>query len=148
MNQNFDYIPQNDQSSFQQFNFNGTTPQKPEGHAKGFATASLCLGIASVVCTCLCCCLYYLAFLLSAISIVMAFLAKRDNGGKMPGKAVAGLILAIIGLVLFICFLAFEIILMQIPEAQMTAMLDEFFQEYYGMSYEEFFSQINPQEIS
>ena len=147
MNQNFDYTPQNGNSSFQP-PYPGQYPvQPPVGHAKGFATASLCLGIASIVCSCMCCCLYYIALPLSVLSIVMAFLARRDNGKKMPGMAVAGMILAIIGLLLFICCVAFEIILAQIPDEQMAAMLDDFFQEYYGMSYEEFLSQINSQEF-
>ena len=65
----------------------------------------------------------------------------------MPGMAIAGMILAIIGLVLFFCFLAFEFVFMMVPDEQVAVMLDDFFQEYYGMSYEEFLSQIDSQAI-
>ncbi|MBQ7346964.1 MAG: hypothetical protein IJW55_03330 [Clostridia bacterium] len=141
MNNQFDYTPQNDQQP--PIDFGMTPPQQPTGHAKGYAIASLVLGIAAVVFTCCCFCLYYIAIVLSIISIVMAFLAKRDNGGKMPGKATAGLILAIIGIILFICWIAFEAVL---SSGVMDEALDEFFYEMTGMTMEEYLAYIESSE--
>lgn len=141
MNQDYQFTPQNDQSQFSPFDTN-LTPPRPTGHAKGFSIASLSLGIASVVVCCCCCCLYYIAIALAVVAIVMACLAKRDNGGKMPPMAIAGMILAIIGIVLFLCFIAFEVFFNSMSDEELAAMLDPFFQEAYGMSFEEFMEQM------
>ena len=61
----------------------------------GQETAALILGIASCV-TGWCCC-PFIAPILSIIGIVMACLSRR--GGKFSGKALAGLICSIAGLV-------------------------------------------------
>ena len=114
MNQDFDYIPPNTQSSFEQYSPQQTPPQK-QGNAKGYAIASLCLGLGAVFCTCIFCCIYYIAFVLSIIAIVMAFLSRRDNGGKMSGMAVAGLILGICGLLFFLFCLAVDITIITMP---------------------------------
>ena len=140
MNQNFDYTPQNDQSSFGQYNFQPTPP--PAGHAKGYAIASLCLGIGAVFCTCCCFCLYYIAIVLSIISIVMAFLSRRDNGGRMSGMAVAGLILAIIGILCFLCCLVVELSIFSLPESELYEIINQAFEENYGMSFEEYLNEI------
>lgn len=136
MNEQFDYTAQSD-PSFVNDVFGTNPPPQKQGHAKGYAITSLILGIASVFCTCVCCCLYYIAILLSVLSIVMAVLAKRDNGGKMPGMAIAGLILAILGLLMFLVMIAFEIFLNTIPEEQLHQYLREYF-ESLGMDYDEF----------
>lgn len=134
MNNQFDYTPQgNDPFVNNVFD----QPQKPTGHAKGYSIASLILGICAVCCTCLCCCLYYVTIVLSVLSIVMAFLAKRDNGGKMPGMAIAGLIFAIIGVLLFVLMMSFEIYLNSIPEDQLNQRFREFL-ESMGIDYDEF----------
>ena len=141
MNDQFDYTPQNDSAFVNDVFGSSQQPQKPQGHAKGYAITSLILGIASVFCTCVCCCLYYVAILLSIISIVMAFLAKRDNGGKMPGMAVAGLILAIVGLLIFLVMIALEIFLNTIPEDQLNQYLRDYF-ESIGLDYDEFLASV------
>ena len=136
MNEQFNYTAQSD-PSFVNDVFGSSQPPQNQGHAKGYAITSLILGIASIFCTCICCCLYYIAILLSVLSIVMAVLAKRDNGGKMPGMAIAGLILAILGLLMFLVMIAFEIFLNTIPEEQLHQYLREYF-ESLGMDYDEF----------
>lgn len=138
MNQDYHSIPTNDFSSFEQQP--GQMP--PTGHAKGFAIASLCLGIAALVVCCLCCCFYYIAVVLSAVSIVMAILAKRDNGGKMPPMAIAGLIMAIIGIVFFLCMLVFEICMSTVSDEQLYAILDPYFEDTFGMSFKEYMEQM------
>ena len=138
MNQNFDYTPQDDRSFFGQDPF-VTPPKKSNGHA----LASLWLGIASLAVTCLCCCLYYLAAPLSILSIVMAVLAKKRNNGTMPGPAVAGLILAIVGLLIFICMLGYELLfLISTTNEEIRAMILEYVEDYMGMSFKEYIEEI------
>ena len=122
MNQNFDYTPQNDQQPFGQYNF-PQVPQPPKGSSKGFAVASLCLGIASL---CLCCACYYLMLPLSILGFIMALLAKRNNGGKMPGMAVAGMILSIVAFVLFVFIIVMEILILAIPEAEWVEIINSY----------------------
>ena len=76
--------------------------QKPQGHSAGYATTSLVLGIVSVAILFCCCCAFPAMLITGILAIVFAFLAKRDNDGEMPGKATAGMILGIVGLVLCI----------------------------------------------
>ncbi len=132
---NFDYTPGTSYESFM-----NETPPSPEkkGHAKGYAITALCLGIASLVFACCCCCLYYIIPVLSIIAIVMACLSKRDNGGKMSGMAITGLVLAIIGLVIFLFLIVGEIFLSSNAD-MVLEMLDETFMEEYGMTFEEYF---------
>ena len=141
MNQNYDYTPQNDQSYFAPYTPLENTPVA-NGHAKGYATASLWLGLSSILVCCCCCCFYYIAFILSIISIVMAFLARRDNLSKMPGKAVTGLILACIGLVLFVLILIVEINLLLIPPEEFQTAIDQSFIDNFGMTYREFMEEM------
>ena len=131
MNDQFDYIPQGDGPSYQNQGF-GMPPQQPEQNGKGYAIASLCLGIASVFFTCLCCCLYYVAIVTGILAIVMAFISKNKNGGKMSGPAIAGLILGILGILFFLIMLIFEAFVFT------EEFIAEVFEEAYGMPYEEF----------
>lgn len=96
--------------------------------ARGYSIASLALGIASLCC----CCCYYIAGVLAILGIVCACVARKKNGGRLPTLALIGLVLAIIGLVLFLCFVAFEIYLATIPEAELQDRLDACF-EAIGM---------------
>ncbi len=138
---NYNYNPQND--PFTQDGF-APMPKQPAGHAKGYATAALILGIASVFCTCCCCCLYMIAPVLSIIAIVMACLSRRDNGKKMSGMALAGLILAIIGFIVFLFLFSLEMVFLSMSEAELQAIFDEYLQETLGMSYEEYMQSIAP----
>lgn len=128
---NYDYNPQGTHQP--PINF-GMAPQS-SGNGKGYATASLILGIVGIFFACCCFCLYYASIVFGILSIVMAFLAKRANGGKMPGKAVAGLVLGIIAIVFFLCFIALGALF---NSGAFNAALDEVFYEQYGMSMEEF----------
>ena len=82
--------------------------------------------------------MYMLAPVLSIIAIVMACLARRDNGSRMSGMAIAGLILAIIGLIVSIFFLVMEILLLTMPDAELQALLRQYVEESYGMTFEEY----------
>ena len=112
----------------------GMAPQR-SGGGKGYATASLILGILGIFFACCCCFLYYAAIVFGILSIVMACLAKSKNGGKMPGKAIAGLILGIIAIIFFICIISLSVLF---SSGVFNEALDEIFYEQYGMSMEEF----------
>ncbi len=134
----FDYTPGTSYEAF--MNGTQTPPPEKKKHAKGYAIAALSLGIASVAVVCCCCCLYYIIPVLSVIAIVMACLSKRDNGGSMSGMAVAGLVLAIIGLVIFLFLLVGEIFLTNNADLVLEQ-LDKAFMEEYGMTFSEYFEQ-------
>ena len=107
---------------------------QPTGHAQGYATAALVLGIASLVLTCCCWCfaLFYAGGPCAVLAIVFACLSKRDNGGKLQGKALAGLILGIIGIIFFLICLVLYISLNSVfsdPEA-LRAYLERL-EQYY-----------------
>lgn len=139
MNNQFDYSNPNEQPPFMQsFDTMSPTPNK---NGKGFAIASLCLGIASVFFCCCCCCLYYVAIITGVLAIVFAFLSKNANNGKLSGMAIAGLILGIIAIVLFLmlAFLEFS--------GMMEEILRETIEETYGMSYEDFMESMGMGEI-
>lgn len=112
-------------------------PQSPaQDPARGYSIAALALGIASLFC----CCCYYIAGVLAILGIVLAFIARKKNGGRLPTLALIGLVLAIIGLVLFLCFVAFEIYLATIPDAGLQDLLDACF-EAIGMDPSEIYPE-------
>ena len=133
---NFDYQPQGEFSNDFEAPFSDAS-KKTTGHAKGYAITSLVLGIVGMVFACFCCCLYYLAFVLAVISIVFAFLARKDNNKKMPGMAIAGLILAIIAILGFLIMLTLEIYVATLSEADLNAL----FESIFGMDYNEFMAE-------
>lgn len=105
------------------------TKKKPQN---GYAIASLVLGILSVV-TCCCCCVETLGLILTGVSavlaIVFAFLSKKNTDGKMDGKAIAGLILGIVGIVMLLTLLVSIVgtyaLIGSIPEEEMMTFLEE-----------------------
>ena len=103
-------------------------PPSPQDNAKGYAVASLVLGIASVCVGFLCCCLDFIAIvaagILAVLAIVFAMLAKKRAEGQMPGKAKAGMILGIIGLVLCVLLVLLIIAVLSNIEA-----IEEFYRE-------------------
>ena len=144
MQDEFAYFPQNDTAGI-----NPSAPLQSEtnGHAKGYALASLWLGIASLFCTCCCCCLYPLAPIVSIISIVMACLSRRDNNKIMKGAAIGGLIMAILGLVLFFLICIYEIYMLTMAENQMRDLIREVLENNTGMTFEEFIEAVRASEL-
>ncbi len=128
MNNQFDYSQPNEQPPFMPSYDMIPPTEKKSG--RGFAIASLCLGIVSLFLCCCCCCGYYAAIITSILAIVFAALSKSTSG-KMSGMAIAGLILGIIGILLFLFFLVMEI--SGIAEQIMIETLED----TYGMPYED-----------
>ena len=120
-----------------EFDFTSTTfstvfADEEKKNKNGYAIASLVLGIVSVV-TCCCCCVETLGLIMTGVSallaIVFAFLSKKNNDGKMDVKAVAGLILGIVGIVMLLILLVSIVgtyaLLGSMTEAEMLNYLEE-----------------------
>ncbi len=82
------------------------SPVPPSKRPDGMAIASFVCGIISV----LCCSCYLLAGLLAISGIIFAIISRRTTG-KFHGLCLAGLILSIIGLLLFILIVVVSILL-------------------------------------
>ena len=148
MNNNQDYTPGNDS-----FFYDSSAPEMnpvPEntGHAAGYATAALWLGIVGLfLCFC-CCCLYYLALPLGILGIVFACLSRRDNGRVMTTKATVALILCILAILICVLFLVTEIVMIatMTPE-DWRELIDQSMMETYGMTFQEYMEAVANGEI-
>ena len=129
------------------------TKKKP---GNGYAIASLVLGIIALIFATICCCFLYIAPILAILSIVFAIVARK-KAGKFTGMMIAGLILAIIALLIFLLLIAaVNMIIAPLNDmttqealeylAELTGMneeeLREMIESTYGMSYEEFWEQL------
>ena len=100
----------------------------------GYAIASLVLGIVSIL-SCCCCCSSGLGLIFMGVSailaIVFAFLSKKNNDGKMDAKAIAGLVLGIVTVVVLLCFAVAIVgtyaLIDQMPQEEMLAFVEENF---------------------
>lgn len=93
---------------------------------KGFSIASLVLGIFGV----LCCCFWPIGGTCAILALIFTLVSRKQNG-SFNGLAIAGLVLAIIGIVLFGWMLVDEIMLMIDPSrAEENA---QFWEEYFKM---------------
>lgn len=95
----FNQDQQNDKVEVVQ-TFVDPTPEGPVAQNKGFAIASLILGIVAIVPGC--CCTVFGMIILGILAIVFAILFNKANPTQVPGKgmAKAGLILGIVAIVL------------------------------------------------
>ena len=96
-----------------QNNFENTTPLYEQGTPfrdeisepkKGFGIASLVFGIFGL----LCCCFWPVGGTCAILALVFAIVSRKQNG-TFSGLSIAGLVLAIIGLVMFAYMLIDEI---------------------------------------
>ena len=116
--------------------------QKPKNTSGKWAVASLVCGILSLVFICCLSCLIYAAPVAAILAIVFAFVAKAKNGGRMPGKAIAGMILGIIGLIILIILVSVLIALLANDMAGLRELYDTYVKESVGgISFEEFMEQ-------
>ena len=121
----------NNEFNFQS-NHNGFEPaqKKPQNN---YAIASLVLGIVSILCCCCCCFAETIGLIIMGVSailaIVFAFLSKKNNNGKMDGKAIAGLILGIVAIVMLLLVLAALVgvytMIGQVPQEELLAIVEE-----------------------
>ena len=116
-----------------EFNFQSNLEPAQKKPQNGYAIASLVLGIVSVLCCCCCCFVDILGLILMGVAailaIVFAFLSKKNTNGKMDGKAIAGLVLGIVAIVVLLCFLAALVgvytLIGQIPQEELLAIVEE-----------------------
>ena len=134
MNSQYPYTPQNEQPPYYNQSFANLPSEK--NPARGMAIAALITAIASAVLSCCTCGLSIIGLI---VAIVLAIVAKKRAGGKMPGQALAALIISIVALALLLLifgliFLTEGLAYLEDPQAYM----DNLFQDTYGMTYEEF----------
>ena len=122
----------NNEFNFQSNPYGGFEPAQKKSQ-NGYAIASLVLGIVSVLCCCCCCFADTLGLILmgvaAVLAIVFAFLSKKNTNGKMDGKAIAGLVLGIVAIVVLLLFLAALVgvytMIGQIPQEELLAIVEE-----------------------
>lgn len=133
MNNNFNNVP------FEGSGFNTIPTDAPHKSGRGFAIASMVLGIVAV-CLCCCCCgiLYWVSGLLGVLAIVFAILTKTSTG-KFHGMAIAGLILGILAILLFLMMLSLDIWAASVTPEEFAALMrdliddEEVYEEYMDM---------------
>lgn len=98
-----------------QLAFDPVPPTEGKQNAgRPFAIASLVCGILGVL-SC-CCCIYLFNLILGTLAVVFSIVATKKSK-KMPGLAIAGLILGILALIIFLCMFAFEAWISSLSEA-------------------------------
>lgn len=123
--------PAHDYGGPYQYDQSAVPPPPSEGNApSGFASASLVLGILSLVLGCCC----YVSIPLGGLGILFAILSKKT--AVMEGRARAGLGLSIAGLVLSI-LLTIIALFSFVTYSTRTGMsmeeyMDQYFREIYG----------------
>ncbi len=118
----YEFDPNHQPSEDYQPNTESTTPQRPNGYdpdyyrnrpsrpsekGKGLATASLILGIVSLVMIFTCCLAYF--SIIPAIAGIICGVLSKNNEEKKSSYAIAGIICSVVATVLFILILAITI---------------------------------------
>ena len=97
----------NNEFNFESNPYGGFAPQEKKDK-NSFAIASLVFGIISILCCCCCCFVETLGLITMGVSailaIVFAFVSKKNNDGRMDKKAIAGLVLGIVAIVMLLLF--------------------------------------------
>lgn len=120
-----------------EFDFTSTTfstvfADEEKKNKNGYAIASLVFGIVSVFCCCCCCFAETLGLIIMGVSailaIVFAFLSKKNND-KMDAKAIAGLVLGIIAIVMLLLFIVAIVgvysMIDTMPQEELLAFIEE-----------------------
>lgn len=107
------------------YNYSGSDyynqPEQPQSSSNGFAVASMILGILAIP---LGCC-YGIGIVFAIISIVMAFIGKKNNGGSFGGMGLAGIICSCIGILMGVLFWVFLLIgLSQMSSSELDSILN------------------------
>ena len=96
---------------------------------RAFAIASFVCGIIGVlVC---CCCVYLANLILGVLAVILAIVAAKKSK-KMPGLAIAGLILGILALLIFLALFAFEMWITGLSEEEFNAMIGDAIRDTFG----------------
>lgn len=95
--------------------------QAPQQPSKTKSILALVFGILSIIISCCC---TYLGIALGIAGIVLAVLSKKDNGDKMNGMAIAGMICSIIAII--ICVVSIFLVLTGIVSTDFTQYLNNY----------------------
>ena len=108
-------------------------PAPQEGNrskaGRAFAIASLVCGIVGVLACC--CCVYLANLILGALAVIFAIVAAKKSK-KMPGLAIAGLILGILALLIFLALFSFELWITSLTEEDFNAMIGDAIRDAFG----------------
>lgn len=121
----------NNDFDFTSMTYSTVFADEKKKNKNGFAIASLVLGIVSLLsCCCASTAIGMLAMGICAIlAIVFAFVAKKNENGKMDAKAVAGLVLGLVAIVVILCFAAAVVgifaMIDTVPQEEMMTFLEE-----------------------
>lgn len=127
---------------------NTVAAARPE--RKGKAIVSLIFGLIGLLSPCLCCCISPLAMgliglLASVVAILFAVFSKKDTGGRMCGMAIAGLILAIFGILISLIVISFAVIFLIaepfLPDFNNYYEVEQWLYENMGEDAAEWFSE-------
>lgn len=135
----------NNEFNFESNPYGGFAPQAKEKN--GAAIASLIFGIIAVLCCCCCCFVETLGLIVMGVSailaIVFAFVSKKNTNGKMDKKAIAGLVLGIVAIVMLLLFVAAIVgvyaMIDTVPQEELLALMEE---TYKPMVDEETYNEI------
>ena len=124
----------NNEFNFESNAFGSFAPQEKKDK-NGYAIASLVLGILSVLCCCCCCFAETLGLIVMGVSailaIVFAFLSKKNSNGKMDGKAIAGLVLGIVAIVMLLLFVVAIVgvyaMIDTVPQEDLLTLIEEIY---------------------
>lgn len=120
---------------FNQYDSNQIIPQPPQPKKfTGFAIASLCCGIASLLCCCV-----GIGLPLGALAIIFAVINRR-KGQSMDAMSITGIITGAIGLLSGIAIYAASFFMYEIPEVQQE--MYNFFEETYGEDYADMLAEL------
>lgn len=113
--------------------------EEPKGRSgKGLAIASMVVGIVAVVSVCCCSTLFFIPLILGLVALGLA-IGSRVVAKKFQSMAIAGLILAIVAIVLFAIFFAVELWINSLTPEQLRALMgDDAYEAYIQLmgSYE------------
>ena len=121
-----------DFNEFQNYNFNNQNSYDNPRRESSFAIASLAAGIFSIIT----CCTGITCIPLGALGILFALLSRKSDC-RFPSMSVAGICTSIIGLAIgaLLLYVSFRIVFD--PEFR-AAYVNPFYQEFYGIDFEEF----------
>lgn len=123
-------------------NVNAAIVNPVRNKGEGMATAAMVLGIISLISLVLL--RIYIPFLLGGVGIILAVLSK-GSAKKMAGKAMAGLICCITGLVLDIAICIFSVYLVfALPDImpEMVNEVNQMCEDRYGITYDEMLDEL------
>ena len=118
-------------------------PPARKAPGNGLMGASFVLGIAAIVSAIMM--TVYLPFILGGISIVLALLSKGYEN-KMAGSAKAGIVCAVVGLVLNVLVVSVSLYTV-FTDARVFRQFDSMYEQFYGDSFSDTYKELTGKEF-